>query len=80
MATIDVTRGEAHATVTITNPERKNALSIAASERLADELRPLAGGSPPGRGPDQARMVETDDFAAGVTAFFGDRDPAFTGR
>jgi len=43
MATIDVTRGEAHATVTITNPERKNALSIAASERLADELRPLAG-------------------------------------
>jgi len=25
-------------------------------------------------------MVETDDFAAGVTAFFGDRDPAFTGR
>jgi 2-(1,2-epoxy-1,2-dihydrophenyl)acetyl-CoA isomerase len=28
----------------------------------------------------QDRLVRTDDFAAGVTAFFADRDPAFEGR
>lgn len=41
MTEIDVTRGERRATVTISNPERRNALDTAAAAELADSLRAL---------------------------------------
>jgi len=42
MTTIEVTRDQDYATVTISNPERKNAISAAACQEMAGELRSLA--------------------------------------
>lgn len=42
MTTIDVTRDDEYATVTISNPERKNAIDAEACQQMAAELRSLA--------------------------------------
>jgi len=42
MTAIEVTRDDEYATVTISNPERKNAISAAACQEMAEELRELA--------------------------------------